>query len=682
MRQRRTISFLLVLVGFLLSFQPAKANITGKVSNKAGRPIANAVCSLVVKGIKATTGADGSFLLTTTGVSFKSFSGPSKTNIVLRKNFLDFTVAKPSAVKIDFFDVKGNLIKKEVVENIQPGAYRFNIAENLNTTNLFLIKVTIGEKVVTFKYVPGNLKNIWSSCDRNNGINEIRNNSAKIMAIIDTLKVRANNYIEKKVEITSYDTTVNITLDTLDESMVTVRLDQEKQTIVGFGINATIMPSGKTLPWKQLFSLDGPDALGLSILRIGMDENGNHRGVPSDWETARKQYGAKIIGSCWSAPAAWKTNKNVNKGGHLLPEYYDDWAKMIAQYAAKYNLYAMSIANECDFASCATTPEPSKGEKPCDPPLTNEYPSMVYTAKEMVAFVKEAKKAFKQFAPNVKIIAPEASLWIHVWSNLSCIDKHPSSDPLGCGCFSNDINDSAALKQCAQKCLNGDGYDYGHWLAKDDSAWNSFDILGVHQYESQIAYPWPADVTGGKRTKEVWQTEMSGVMHWPEQGPSIDINNGVAVARWIQSALTVGEASVWCYWWYEAYYQNDNEGLALTQQYPGQIAKRYYTMGNYSRYMRPGQKVVNITGTNKLPQKVLLTASKDDKGKVVIVAVNETTSAQTVKVRITGGKVPTSFKPIVTNESSNWKEGTPIQVTDDVLTMQLDKMSVTTFVGE
>ena len=102
-------------------------------------------------------------------------------------------------------------------------------------------------------------------------------------------------------------------------------------------------------------------------------------------------------------------------------------------------------------------------------------------------------------------------------------------------------------------------------LWNDQTAWNAFDILGVHEYDSQIAYAWPADVNGGRPNKEVWQTEMSGVRHWPEEGPSTTIQNGVAVAGWIHSALTVGEASAWLYWWYEAYYQNDNEGLALTQ---------------------------------------------------------------------------------------------------------------------
>jgi glucuronoarabinoxylan endo-1,4-beta-xylanase len=203
----------------------------------------------------------------------------------------------------------------------------------------------------------------------------------------------------------------------------------------------------------------------------------------------------------------------------------------------------------------------------------------------------------------------------------------------------------------------------------------------VHEYEAQKAYPWPVDVTGGKRTKEIWQTEMSGVKYWPEEGPSTTIENGIAVARWIQSALMIGEASAWCYWWYEAYYQNDNEGLALIQG-NSQKAKRYYAMGNYSRYMRPGQTVVTITGTDKLPAKVLLTASKDDVGKVVIVAVNETTGDQSIDIAISGGSAPSSFTPIVTDKDNNWKEMSAVSVSGGVLKAALVKMSVTTFVSK
>jgi O-glycosyl hydrolase len=299
----------------------------------------------------------------------------------------------------------------------------------------------------------------------------------------------------------------------------------------------------------------------------------------------------------------------------------------------------------------------------------------------MVAWVKVAGPKIK--AKGIKVIAPEASEWIHAWSNLSgtgsIVSSHPeSSDPHGCGCFSNEIT-AAAEEGCAQKCKDGDGYDYGHWLWADQEAWNAFDIFGVHEYDSQIAYAWPADVNDGVRDKEVWQTEMSGVMHWPEQGPSTDINNGVAVAGWVHSALTVGEASAWLYWWYEAYYQNDNEGLALTQG-SSTIAKRYYTLGNYSKFVRPGYTAVSVTGP--VPENVLLSAYSGDGGAVVVVAINKGNSEASVPITIAGGTAPSSMTPWVTSSSDNLAEQAAVPVTDGVFTASLGGMSVTSFVSE
>lgn len=672
---RHYVTFYLALL-MSLTVSAQTINLKGTVKNKAGSPISGASVTLAkMPNLKVTTGADGKFQLATVGTTQHSLLVPHVQSINLQGNLLEISLPAPSPVKVEFFDVKGKLLQKDALQNAPSGYYHLNVANISHAGELLVIRAIIGKDKMTFRYVPltNGSYSIKSTVD-----NSVTTNGKleKVAASVnDTLKVTSEKYLSKYIAITNYvQEVLDITLDSADG--VIVQLDQTKQTIVGFGINATIMPSGKTLPWNQLFTLEGTDALGLSILRIGMNTDGNTRDVPSDY-TKAKDLGAKIIGSCWSAPASWKDNNNENQGGHLIASHYSEWASRIATFAKKYNLYAMSIANESDFASCK-----SKG-----PPCTDDYASMVYTAKEMVAFVKEARKAFTTTAPNTKIIAPEASEWIHAWSTLSAtgstVASHPnSSDPLGCGCYSNDINNTTELAKCLQKCRDGDGYDYGHWLAKDTVAWNSFDILGVHEYDSQKAFPWPADVTGGVRTKEVWQTEMSGVMYWPEQGPNLTIENGVAVARWIQSALTIGEASAWCHWWYESYYSNDNEGVGIIQGSSSK-AKRYYAMGNYSRYIRPGQKVVNIAGTDKLPAKVLLTAAKDDNGKVVIVAVNETTSAQTVPITIAGGTVPASFTPYVTADGNkNWAEGTAVTVNGGVLTVQLEKMSVTTFVSK
>jgi O-glycosyl hydrolase len=460
-----------------------------------------------------------------------------------------------------------------------------------------------------------------------------------------------------------------------------VQLGEVRQIIRGFGINASILPSGKTLPWEQLFTLEGADGLGLSILRIAMTETGGHRSVPSDWETARA-LGARIIATCFSAPASWKSNQSTTGGGHLLPDRYDDWATLIANYANEYGLYAMSLGSQTDFASCSL----SQGE-PCVPPLTTEFESMVYTGKEMADFVKIAGPIFKANAPDTKMIAPEASSWIHLWSNLSptavAQGYYESSDPLDCDCFANEIDAAAAT--CSPHCvgvageLAAGGYDYGHWLAKSSDSWSAFDILGVHQYESQIGYAWPENVTGGVRDKEVWQTEMAGATYWPEMGPSTDIQNGVAVARWIHSALTVGEASAWLYWGYEAHFLDDNQGLALIKG-SATTAKRYFTMGNFSRYIRPDVfHAVRVAGPAL--EDVLVSAYRGDNDEVVIVAINETTQTVETSIAITGGTVPEAMTPQVTSASENWAEGIAIPVTDNSLQVTLPAMSVTTFVS-
>lgn len=454
-------------------------------------------------------------------------------------------------------------------------------------------------------------------------------------------------------------------------SGINVKLDATRQTIQGFGINTALMPSGKTFPTDKLFTTTATDSIGLSILRIGMNTDGSLTGQYIS-EARGKNPDLKVIGSCWSAPAKCKSNNDVTKGGYLLDTgtCMADWATSIANFAKAQNLYAMSIANESDFASCA-----SKG-----PPCTTDYETMTYTAKQMVKWVKVAGPKIKAVSPNTKVIAPEASEWIHAWSNASAtgslVSGHPqSSDPLNCGCYSNTPTETG----CAQTCLDGNGYDYGHWLWKDQEAWKAFDIFGVHEYDSQIAFAWPADVNGGKRDKEIWQTEMSGVRYWPEQGPSTDINNGVVVAGWIHSALTVGEASAWLWWWYEAYYEDDNEGLALTKG-GSTVAKRYFTLGNYSKFIRPGYTAVEVAGNSNAD--LLISGYKGADGTVVVVAVNKGAAAATVPITISGGTAPSMMTPNVTSGTDNLKAGTPVAVSGGSFMASLPTKSVTTFVGK
>jgi len=445
---------------------------------------------------------------------------------------------------------------------------------------------------------------------------------------------------------------------------VTVELDQTEQTIEGFGLNTAL--GGGSVPWDTLYTATG-SGLGFSIVRVAMDSGGKLSGtIPAS------SYNAKVIGSVWTATQGCKDNNNEQKGGHLLASCYDSFSTTVANFAKSNNLYAMSAANEPDFASCGAS---------IGPPCNGDYVTMVYTATEMVNWVKALGPKLHALNPPVKLIAPEPSEWIHLWSNTSAtgstVSSHPnSSDPLGCGCFGN----TPTTTGCASKCATGDGYDYGHWLAKDTTAWPLIDIIGTHEYDSQKAEPWPSDVDGGKRSKPIYQTEVSGVMYWPEQGPSSDINNGIAVAGWVHSALVVGQASAWLYWWYapnSGTSGNDNEGLVL--QGSSTLTKRAYTIGNYSKFVRPGYVMVDVTGNSDT--NVLLSAFKGTDGTVVVVAINKGTAAATVPITISGGTAPASCTPNVTSSTDNLKAGTtPVTVTGGTFSASLAATTVTTFV--
>lgn len=437
---------------------------------------------------------------------------------------------------------------------------------------------------------------------------------------------------------------------------VTVKLDGTHQTIQGFGLNDALLSS--SLPLDNLFTTTGADAIGLSILRIGMNTTGGLNGTTQSNLDGAKTRGAKIIGSCWSPPANCKSNNSTQDGGHVLTSCYGSWSDTIASFAKKYGLYAMSIGNEPDFASCGPV-------EPCN----GNYDTTLYTAKEMVAFIKVAGPKLQALSPPVKVISPEASEWVHTWSNESASGSVPgnknSSDPLKCGFPASNA-----------ACTTGDGYDYGHWLAKDSAAWAALDIIGVHEYDTQHAEPWPSDVTAVR--KEVWETEMSGVKWWAEQGPTSDISNGVAVAGWIHSALVVGEASAWLWWWYQAYATDDNEGLTLKGSTA--LTKRYYTLGNYSKFVRPGYVMVDVTGNSNTD--VLLSAFKGTDGTLVVVAINKGATSATVPITIAGGTAPTMMTPNVTSATDNLKAGTAVPVTGGSFMATLATKTVTTFVGK
>src|SRR5690606_683888 len=108
--------------------------------------------------------------------------------------------------------------------------------------------------------------------------------------------------------------------------------------------------------------------------------------------------------------------------------------------------------------------------------------------------------------------------------------------------------------------------------------------------------------------------------------------------------------------------------------------KRYYTMCNFSRSIRPDVcHAVRVAGPS--PADIMVSAYKGDNDEVVIVAINETGAAVDVPIAISGGTAPAMMVPYVTTAEANWAEGDPAAVTDNSLPASLPAKSVTTFVS-
>lgn len=205
---------------FILSWVTVNAqtvNLSGKVTNLGGKPISGAIVTLVGQALKDTTGADGNYSLVKSNVAVLPYYIPQSEDIYLNRGVLEFSLTDPSQVKVEIFDIKGNLLKKESLQNASKGVYHFKIAQNSYASKLLVIKASIGQRTVTFRYLPSPSGKYLIKSSENIKMQE-ENRLAKILAINDTIKTTAPGYNSKTVAISSYDTIVNISLDTISST--------------------------------------------------------------------------------------------------------------------------------------------------------------------------------------------------------------------------------------------------------------------------------------------------------------------------------------------------------------------------------------------------------------------------------------------------------------------------------
>lgn len=188
-------------------------NLQGVVSNTSAKPIPGAVVTLVLQNMKDTTDAEGKYSFITTSAK-KLPAIAHSNNISLKNSVLHFTLNTQSTIKIELFDLKGNLLRKEIKMNAVSGMYQFDISRNCQATKVLVVRAAVGRSEVSFRYMSFNGGqyaiapiNTKSSTYSNSGLTVAD-------AVVDTLIVSATGYKTKTVAITTLNNQQqNVTLD-------------------------------------------------------------------------------------------------------------------------------------------------------------------------------------------------------------------------------------------------------------------------------------------------------------------------------------------------------------------------------------------------------------------------------------------------------------------------------------
>lgn len=253
-----------------------------------------------------------------------------------------------------------------------------------------------------------------------------------------------------------------------------------------------------------------------------------------------------------------------------------------------------------------------------EPDIEVTYESCDYTPDQMKNFMANYAGGIK-----TKVIAPESFQFRKVMSDPS-------------------LNDSAS-------CAN-------------------LDIVGGHIYGGGLeSYP-----LAEQKGKEIWMTEHLTnnnifPMPWSE---------AMAVGTEINNCMNAG-MSAYIWWYIVRFYGPISDGEHNGSK--GEVTKKGYVMSQFSRFIRPGYHRVFCT---KTPQRnVAVSSYKNDDGKLVIVAINQNTTAVSQVFTVNNSSV-VSFIPYITSETKNCTRFESISVNNGSFTITLDASSITTFVSE
>ena len=429
--------------------------------------------------------------------------------------------------------------------------------------------------------------------------------------------------------------------------MVEVNWKAEYQKITGFGASGgnnsaenflKLNDSDRSKLCDLFFTVD--KGIGISMVRNEIYWHIEPKPGVWDWtkdsaqiwlmQEAKKRGVQYFWSAAWSMPEWMKDNHDIQHGGHLLPEYYQQYADYLVKYIKEYktrfkiDIKAVSIQNE--------------------PDIKVDYQSCLWNGTQFLNFIKNnLGPTFTKEGIHSKIVFPESC-------NFTGIPQFADST----------LNDPVARKYVS--IISGHQYDQPYrpqnGLYPRDTLENAY--LPAKQYR-----------------KELWESEISFIDGKPDYGIQLGLGTGLLIHN------TMVKAQVNAYtWWVFLNAWGDNEGLADLTGNTFKVSKRLYAFGNWSRFVRSGFVMIGI---NNQPQPgVYCTAYKNTaSGEFVLVMINKNEQPVQFPVLLKGFTT-SSVSPWVTSERYNLEQMPVIKTThsNSKFTALLDGLSITSFTGK
>lgn len=202
----------LLIIPLALAVQGQTINLRGKVTGTTGQALSGASVELVKRGLKATTGVDGTYSLTG-AVGVFAPASVAAPGIRWDGGMLKIRLDGFATIQVEVYDVQGQLLRAESVTEATAGVYSWDFNSNAPSEKMMIIKVAAGSETKTFRHLPmaGSTPSGSIATGSITGSSS-RHGLSKAAADVDTLRVTASGHVAKSVGISAYDAEVNVSL--------------------------------------------------------------------------------------------------------------------------------------------------------------------------------------------------------------------------------------------------------------------------------------------------------------------------------------------------------------------------------------------------------------------------------------------------------------------------------------